>query len=277
VYTEGVVSVITKHSKDQSLLHCFRKGLGLEVIVDTLVDTDSLGTFSGEVERKDDPITCVKNKIQLGLGQTNARYLLASEGSFGPHPEIPFVSINEELLLFHDRVMNLDILERSISTATNFSYFNEEKGVTLTEFLQQVQFPSHGLILIEETNGVRFVEKDIVSIHKLEGSIRRAKQNSSNWHIETDMRAHRNPLRMEHIRQCAEKLTERIQTKCPACKIPGFGRTRTEPGLPCSICGLPTNSIRFHVFNCLGCSYFEKRERTDKFMEDPMYCNFCNP
>ncbi len=47
-------------------------------------DTDSLGTFSGEVQRLDDALSTCRRKALMGLEQSGLRLGLASEARFGP-------------------------------------------------------------------------------------------------------------------------------------------------------------------------------------------------
>ena len=46
--------------------------------------------------------------------------------------------------------------------------------------------------------------------------------------IETDMRAFKNPTRMEAIEKATENLIENIQSECPKCQSPGFIRSGVE-------------------------------------------------
>lgn len=65
--------------------------------------------------------------------------------------------------------------------------------------------------------------------------------------IETDMRAHMNPTRMEIIRQLGEKMAKRLKQYCPDCGIPGWGITFRKQGLPCRRCGLSTHQVLHEI------------------------------
>ena len=54
------------------------------VVVAAEVDTDRLGTFTGEVERPGPPRETALMKARLGQGATGLPCALASEGAFGP-------------------------------------------------------------------------------------------------------------------------------------------------------------------------------------------------
>lgn len=87
--------IATKHQKEQVLSPLLSHSLGVHVIVPNNLDTDLLGTFSGEVERKHDPITTARLKCQWAMDLTNCDLAVASEGSFGSHPAAFFLPANE--------------------------------------------------------------------------------------------------------------------------------------------------------------------------------------
>jgi hypothetical protein len=96
-------------------------------------------------------------------------------------------------------------------------------------------------------------------------------------HIETDMRAFTNPRRMEVIGELGRQMTARLSIACPNCRHPGWGKIRTDHGLPCSLCGSPTSLPRHDVFGCVGCNAEERIERSPGALADPTYCPLCNP
>jgi hypothetical protein len=92
------------------------------------------------------------------------------------------------------------------------------------------------------------------------------------------MRALFNPLRMAVIGEATRKLLELLESTCPACATPGFTVTEVKRGLPCELCGLPTNSASRHLSRCAQCGHTaEHRFPVGKTAEDPMFCSFCNP
>ncbi|HEY1079210.1 MAG TPA: DUF6671 family protein, partial [Bdellovibrio sp.] len=69
-------------------------------LVTAKVDTDLLGTFSGEVERRGAVREVLRAKIELAIkDRPKNRLFLASEGSFGPHPHLGFVPSDMEALM----------------------------------------------------------------------------------------------------------------------------------------------------------------------------------
>jgi hypothetical protein len=88
-YFEGrQLLIATKHNKERVIAPLFEKALGVTCIVPDNFDTDLLGTFSGEVEREQDPLSTARRKCLLAMQQANCDLAIASEGSFGPHPSL---------------------------------------------------------------------------------------------------------------------------------------------------------------------------------------------
>ncbi len=95
--------------------------------------------------------------------------------------------------------------------------------------------------------------------------------------LETDVRAHANPTRMENIRLAAEDLVKKLNSRCPACGLPGFWIVERIVGLPCEDCGAPTRETRAEVHGCLKCAHRATRERTDMTAAPAGRCDYCNP
>lgn len=270
--------VATKHEKEKVIAPILEKELGVTSFVPPDLDTDQLGTFSGEVERTDDPVTAARKKCLMAMEQTQASLAIASEGSFGPHPSLFLVPADEEILLFMDRKHDLEIIVREISTETNFNRREIKTFSELEEFAQRAHFPTHRLILRSNSNENIDMVKGISDWVLLKNTFERQMLNAHSVVVETDMRAFCNPTRMKVIEKATLKLVEKINSLCPQCSTPGFGITDHREGLPCSWCGAPTRSILSYIYRCVKCS-FTKEEiyPKGKKEEDPMYCDYCNP
>ena len=57
----------------------------------------------------------LRKKCEMGIELTGFKLGLASEGSFGPHPSIPFLACDYEALLFMDRERNFIVYETIIT------------------------------------------------------------------------------------------------------------------------------------------------------------------
>jgi hypothetical protein len=268
--------IASMHEKEKVLKPMLEKELGVICIVPNHLNTDVLGTFSGEVERTLTPLETAKQKCILAMQLSNCDLAIASEGSFGPHPIYGFIPSDDELLFFYDKKNNLEIITRELSTQTNYAQNEFNDYYQVIEFASSVLFPSHGLILKAQNNIV--IEKGITSWEQLKSSFLKAQQIHPLVKIETDMRAHFNPTRMEVIQQCAHKLIKSIHSACPNCNSPGFTVINSLPGLPCERCEAPTRSVFKQIYQCKKCNHHKEVEYPNgKYHEDPMYCDFCNP
>jgi hypothetical protein len=112
------------------------------------------------------------------------------------------------------------------------------------------------------------------------GAIDRAQKVSQDGKvvIESDMRAHMNPTRMQTITKLGKQMGERLLTLCPECDTPGWGRTQSIAGLPCELCGLPTKLTKYEMHRCSACDYVEQHPREDgEQTAYPTYCDHCYP
>ena len=263
----------TRHGKEQALAEPLARLTGLALHVPEDLDTDRLGTFTGEVARPAPMRETARLKARLGIEASGLGAALASEGSFGPHPVLPFAAAAHEMLLFLDDEQGIEIVETRLSPETNFAALDLDGGAPdLDAFLARIGFPGHGVVL---RAGERIV-KGIRDRKTLERAIGQA--GDQPLRLETDMRAHMNPTRMGEIAKLGEQLALRLATPCPACGAPGFGVVRSETGLACEDCGAPTALTRALVFGCARCAHEETRPRPDgRWAATPAECPECNP
>lgn len=280
-YRDRTAALATKHDKQRALALPFRWGAGLSLRVPEALDTDLLGTFAGEIERTGTPGEVVRRKARLGMAAENLPLGLASEGSFGPHPLMPFVPSDFELLVFVDDIKGFSVMEEIVTHETNYA---REECATLHEvvtFANRVGFPSHGLIVRTVGNAdTALIRKGIVTDDQLARAFSEAIGTSPMGRatVETDMRAHLNPTRMRVLRRLGARLVRRLRTICPRCDCPGFGRTGSERGLPCSDCGEPTEMTLHEIHACPRCAERRHQPRADgQTSASPQHCPFCNP
>lgn len=270
--------IATKHEKETVIGPAFQKAFGMSYFLPEELDTDELGTFTGEVERVGTPVEVARKKCELALARSGAELAIASEGSFGPHPTLYFMPADEEYLVLMDLKNAVEIVVKTSSLQTNYgsyTYGSEEK---LGEFLKRVKFPSHALIVMDSPGNPLFIKKGIKTDAQLTQAMDYCIEHFGSYHVMTDMRAMFNPSRMRVIQELTGKLVEKMRSCCPACSRPGFSVTDVIRGLACSCCSLPTNSIKSLVYSCAGCHYTQLKEYPEaKLSEDPMFCDYCNP
>lgn len=270
--------IATKHHKERVIAPILEQELGVQCFIDETFDTDLLGTFTGEVEREQDAIETAREKCLQAMEKNNCDLGIASEGSFAPHPTLFFIHADDEILIFIDKKNDLEIIVRILSTETNFNATEIYSKEELKTFAYKAQFPSHALIIKKSKNDFEGILKGISSWDIISTKCEELIKMFGSAYVETDMRAMYNPTRMKVIEKTTQKLVAKIKSCCPHCARPGFGITAIKEGLPCSLCGNPTQSIKSHLYECEKCSYTDEvLFPNEKETEDPMYCNHCNP
>ncbi|TDR25697.1 DUF6671 family protein [Flavobacterium cheniae] len=270
--------IVTKHQKEEVIAPLLEEALGVTCFVSKDFDTDSLGTFSGEIARKDDALTTLRKKCLEGMQSEGFDLAIATEGSFGNHPTVFFAPANDELIMLVDQKNNLEIVERVLSMDTNFDSSEIHTKEELKAFLDKVQFPSHAVIMKNAAENWTKIYKGITDYDSVEKIYNEIVVSSNSCFIETDMRAMFNPTRIKIIKEVSLKLIKKAQSVCPECLFPGFGVVGAEAGLLCSSCSMPTRSTSAHIYQCQHCNYKSKvLYPNGKKTEDPMYCDFCNP
>lgn len=270
--------IATRHGKDRVLAPILEAGLGVSCRAIPELDTDILGTFTGEVERTLPPLEAAREKCRMAMDLSGHDLALASEGSFGPHPSIPFLPADEEFLLLVDRRNALEVAVRECSLRTNFSYSLVSSEDELLTFAEAASFPSHALILRGAPTTHAGIRKGIASREDLLEAFYALLKEHGSVHVETDMRAMCNPTRMEVIEAAGRRLLELCLSECPSCKRPGFGVRDVRRGLPCAGCGNPTRGIIARILRCDGCGQYREDAYPDGVREeDPGRCDQCNP
>lgn len=270
--------IASKHQKEEVIAPLVEKVLGVKTFVPKVFDTDSLGTFSGEIERKESALDTLRTKCLEAMNIEGYDLAIATEGSFGNHPSIFFASANDELIMLKDLKNNIEIVERVLSLETNFYSSRVNTLKELKEILENIGFPMHRVILKASESDFENMIKGINDEKQLLNHFQKFLPINGYCFIETDMRACYNPKRMKVIEEATIKLMDKIKSLCPECSFPGFGIEDIEAGLPCSWCKEPTNSTLAHIYKCKKCKYESKiMYPKGKKYEDPMYCNECNP
>ena len=271
----------TMHRKEQVIRPLLEKGIGVHVSLPDGFDTDRFGTFSREIDRTGSQLEAARAKIDAVFEcDPDAQVAIASEGSFGPHPHIFFAPVGREIVVMCDRESNLELIGHYADLSTNYGHQFVEDADTAVGFAERIGFPRHGLIVLGVSNGrpapARYLRKDLTSLADLAEAVRQAVALCGAAHIETDMRAHRNPTRMRAIKRATIDLVRAYRMPCPGCGRPGFIITERLSGLPCDWCGMPTNALRAEVSVCAGCGHrVEQPFYTST--ADPGQCPACNP
>ena len=269
------------HAKEAALRAPFRR-IGVELLVPGGFDTDRWGSFAGDVQRRGSMEEAARAKARAAMIMTGLPVGLASEGSYGPHPFIPFLPLGLELLIWIDDENGVEIVETMSDPAPCFDHLTVRSAAEAEAFLQRTGFPETGLIVAPFANAgpLPATAKGVRARAELDEAVASAGCRSPEGLavIQTDMRAHMNPKRMSTIASLGERLVQRLATPCPACRSPGFGKMRPGPGLPCSWCGTPTHEPSGEQRVCETCGHAVFTPRIDgRDSADPGACPACNP
>lgn len=278
VYAESRVALLTQHGKEGVIAPVLDAALGCRVERVTGYDTDILGTFTRDIPRAGMQLEAARKKARIGMELSGLPLGLASEGSFGPDPMAGMFPWNVEFLIFLDDERGLEVVGVAQGKA-NFSHLLTDDWAAVEAYARQAGFPAHYLVTRPESEDDPRMRKGIAAWAELEAAFAWARAAAANGRVfvETDLRAHANPTRMDNIRLAAEDLVKKLRSLCPDCGTPGFWIVERVAGLPCADCGAPTRETRAEILGCLKCAHRETRERADRQYADPGRCDYCNP
>ena len=278
-WDEPRVALATMHGKERVLAPELA-AVGLQV-QPARVDTDALGTFSGERERTGTPREVVLAKARLGMAVTGCRLGLATEASFGADPVLGLAPLHQELIAFVDDLHGQVIVLALATHDTNWASAVIDQPDQVEPLLRTCGFPEHAVLVrpnamepgLPVAKGLRSRGAVMQAIQEL-----RLLSRDGLVRVEPDMRAHCNPTRMQHLAALGKRLAQRLACLCPRCGVPGFGCTALVAGLPCGECGMPTSLSMGETHACTVCGHEEQRPRADGLaLADPGSCAWCNP
>lgn len=277
-YAGRLAGLATRHDKLPLVAPAMRRHLQLDTAsID--VDTDVLGTFTGEVERVGTPWETAVAKARLGMATSGLPLGLATEGSFGPADSIPYLLADIELVVLVDDERGIVVGE----TETGFGPPCVARDLApedreLDSVLRSGGFPEHGLI-VRPSGSWDGVWKGIHDLDRLTSAIAVCASRSGfgTAHVSSDLRAHHHPTRRLVIARAAERLAQRLASRCPTCASPGWGIARVEPGARCVACGARTRRAWRNHWACPGCASTHIDLAVDAEAADPADCPRCNP
>ncbi|MBU7583897.1 MAG: hypothetical protein KAF91_13465 [Nostoc sp. TH1S01] len=281
-FSNRVGVIATMHQKERVIAPLLEQELNIKTIVPNNFNTDAFGTFTREIKRPGTQIEAAKLKAETALKLTGETLAIASEGSFVPHPLVPYIYSNREIVILLDTKNQIEIIGEEFSIDTNFNHQLVENLEEAYQFAKKVGFPEHGLVIYWEDVAKNDIEiiKGITTEAKLQETIETALNNSVNGkvNLETDMRALNNPTRMQNIEKATLNLLTKIKSLCPQCSAPGFAITEKIAGLPCELCSMPTSLALSVIYQCQKCGFKqEKLFPNGREFADPAQCMYCNP
>lgn len=276
------VVLLSMHDKTK-LVQPHAAALGWTIHTDAGFDTDSLGTFSRDIPRRDDQYQTALTKAKLACQRNNVRFGLGSEGSVDTDPSTGLIQLGVELLVFYDATLDLAVTGQAHAISPMQRVVCQSEAQLQAAALA-LGFPAQQLVLFEgdihQTAGAAAIcatpiAKGIADWTTLTNTA------AAYWAhgpitLETDYRAFACPGRQQIIISAAADLMQRLQSLCPKCQHVDFSVRARRSGLACGACHFPTPQVRAWVRQCTQCGH-EQLEPVTTAFADPSRCPRCNP
>lgn len=266
------LAFLTQHRKQQAVAIALANAGYLVYEVDDF-DTDTFGTFTGEIARLDSQSDTALKKAQMACELSGNRFGLGSEGSFGADPMLGMLPWGTEVLAFWDAELNYAIYGWVQGAQTNYNHTTVTTMQQAQQFANRIGFPLHGIIVGQANQPI--FNKDLNSDAALAAYLTPLLLSGDPIDLNTDMRANRNPTRRLMLARCAEALAQKLNCACPQCHAAGFAITKHIAGALCEYCHLPTTMPKASVWHCPLCQ-FEQIQTIDTRATQGQ-CQYCNP
>lgn len=270
------VVLVSMHGKAEIIAPVLTPSLGVVITALTQIDTDQFGSFTGEIPRAETQYHTAIAKARAGIGQ-GYTLGIASEGSFFPHPEVPWLTMNQELVVLVDDTHGL--VFEGWATSIDVTVMRQQVHMLaeVEDFVRRVGFPDQGVLVRYHVDERVQCYKDAVTEAELGAVVTRMWGSGQHdvW-LETDLRAHRNPRRRAVIRQATIDLLHNLLRICAQCGAPGVRQVAVVRGLPCAWCGVPTRQPKAVIYACVRCECRTTTPHGDGAVS-PEFCEGCNP
>ncbi|BCL74708.1 hypothetical protein JHS3_04440 [Jeongeupia sp. HS-3] len=218
---EGAPAILiaSMHGKEAVLAPSLAT-LGFQVMLPLGYDTDTLGTFSGDVRRPGTAFEAALEKARRACDATGIARAVASEGSYRPCQTLFPGARNAELLAFVDRESGLEFVEYLTDLPTSFVKRRVPADPGSPEaraLLAEMGWPAIKALVVPDDpgNGVQpeWVFKGVGDEQALAHAfgVCAAHSQDGQVHLETDLRAHMNPTRMSSVALVGMRLIERLR------------------------------------------------------------------
>ena len=239
------------------------------------LDTDVLGTFSGDVPRRWPPLETARRKALLGRAHGDAPWLAASEGSVSADPFAPARA--SEIVVLVARSGEPLIAGFAASEAvevTSMRVMPDTREEDIAATAQRGLRGGHHLMVSRPDRRRRAIGALAVPDQVLSACCQLGRD--AELLVQTDWRAHLCPSRRPLLEGAARDLLARFDTPCPSCGAPGFGPTEAIAGRRCASCERPTNEPRGYRWGCPWCHVVRERRSHDSPVPESR-CEWCNP
>ena len=272
------IAFLTQHGKEQVVKPVMEEALNCQIEHVKGFDTDLLGTFTRDIKREGSQLDAARKKARMGMSLSGLPIGIASEGSFGPDPFTGLITWNIELVILVDDRNAIEVVGLSQAAAQCGDLLTSE-WEEASRFATQHGFPAYELVVQSHPENSGLIHKGIKDWKGFREVFEDARAGSASGKvfIESDLRAHANPTRMENIRRATVNLVDRLQSQCPQCEAPGYWACEAIAGLPCSVCDAPTPLAKGELWKCASCGFKESRLKHETARAEAKHCQYCNP
>ncbi|MEY4696645.1 MAG: hypothetical protein RIT14_1073, partial [Pseudomonadota bacterium] len=123
--------------------------LGITLVVPR-IDTDAFGTFTAETPRNGSMEQAARAKARAAHAATGLPHALASEGAYGPHPSMPFLTLGREILLWLDTGTGQEVVEELVDDSPSHDSALVASLEEAAPLLARIGFPETAVILSAE-------------------------------------------------------------------------------------------------------------------------------
>jgi DNA-directed RNA polymerase subunit M/transcription elongation factor TFIIS len=222
--------------------------------LDTRVHTNELAV-PYQKQNRINPLAALRKRTVHAMQQDNLTLGISHEACFKPHPQLPFLYVHEESVIFIDLENDLEVTERIISTGTVYA----KKEIThindLTDFAEQVGFPFQGIVL-KPVKHNHAGEQPHASADPefLFGRCQYLLSQNVALVAETEARGFLNPSRMKVLERCTTRLMKKLMQLCPSCLSNDFLRHVNEAA--------EQHRPALTTYRCTTCGYRQERYST---------------
>ncbi|MFC3121194.1 DUF6671 family protein [Agaribacter flavus] len=262
---DNKICLLTKHKKQNQILPVLRAHWAGELITWDSFDTDILGSFDGKTARVMSPLQCALKKAHIACELSGLNQGLGSEGSFNGF--LGMGNMNEEFIAFVDIRRKIEIVGVARKMVSLQSCVAESPEA-LDKFISQFA-PEQAWILETKCN-------EFKGLFGIDSVLACVKEDDWPVTISPDFRAMHCPERHITLEYATKDLLKRLSAKCPSCEYPGFVFEKKILGLPCELCGSPTNQAKAYQAECNKCR-FSVSKNVEEQQAASFYCPMCNP
>lgn len=260
------IALCTQHQK-ATWIGPMLEQAGYTVVECNDFDTDTLGTFSGEIPRTLSPTEAALHKAKMAVKFSGLTIGMGSEGSFSAPPLPGMGSWNEEVLCWYNS-SNGQVIYASAEGPVSVSAKTFDSPEGLANWLSA--HPHQRWIVKHHNQLIKGMTSEAVIAYVTQHATR------TQFDVQPDLRAMHCPERQDMLSLCAQALADKLQQSCPVCQAPGFVVSKREKGLPCELCHTPTNQAKAVIKQCSVCNHTE-HSNVDTQFASAQYCPLCNP